>query len=416
MKLKPYDSYTPIDGKWLSSIPESWTNTKIKFETKFTTGWTPSSGDDSLYDGDYLWANISDIGDRYLSDTKKRIGDDALKLSNIPLSKAGSLLFSFKLSVGHVSICTTDMYTNEAIATFPAGSDIHISYGYYAYPIFIVKNASENIYGAKLLNQDLIKNAFIALPKFNDQVKISNFLDLQTKKLDTLISKQEKLIELLQEKRQAIISHAVTKGLDPDVHMKNSGVEWIGDTPENWKIVQFRHMVSILNGSDYKHVETDDGDYPVIGSGGEFKRASEWLYDGPSVLLGRKGTIDRPLFINGKFWVVDTMFYTKIKENINPKYAYYCSKIIPFDFFSSSTALPSMTQDDLKSIKFSIPKNYDEQEKVVEFIEDKLSTIDSLILKSLDSINLVKEHRTALISAAVTGKIDVRDYNLEEAF
>jgi len=94
---------------------------------------------------------------------------------------------------------------------------------------------------------------------------------------------------------------------------KDSGVAWLGEVPGHWEVVQFKQFVDIQNGADHKHVEQDDG-YPVLGSGGCFAYASEYLYDGESVLLGRKGTIDKPLYMMGRFWTVDTMYWTKIKN------------------------------------------------------------------------------------------------------
>jgi type I restriction enzyme S subunit len=135
---------------------------------------------------------------------------------------------------------------------------------------------------------------------------------------------------------------------------KPSGVEWLGDVPEHWKLCRLKFMAKIKNGQDYKAVEVEDG-YPVIGSGGQFSYASEFTYDKESVLLGRKGTIDKPLYIDEPFWTVDTMYYTEINKNIYPKYLYYLALTIQFGRYSTSTALPSMTQEHLGNFIFAIP-------------------------------------------------------------
>ena len=259
------------------------------------------------------------------------------------------------------------------------------------------------------LNCDAIKDVKIALPDIQIQKNISNFLDHETAQIDTLIAKQEKLIELLKEKRQAVISHAVTKGLNPDVAMKDSGVEWLGEVPEHWEIGRLKNVLSIKNGRDYKNVEIEEDGYPVYGSGGIFKRSSEYLYDGTSVLFGRKGTVDKPLLVNGKFWTVDTMFYSELGNNINPEYAYFQSVGFPFDKLSTNTALPSMTQEDLLNLGFAIPP-LSEQIEISKFITQYLEKNCSLMEKAKQAIQLMQERRTALISAAVTGKIDVRNW------
>jgi type I restriction enzyme, S subunit len=135
---------------------------------------------------------------------------------------------------------------------------------------------------------------------------------------------------------------------------KPSGVEWLGDVPEHWEVVQFKHLVDIHNGADHKHIEQAEG-YPVLGSGGPFACASEFLYDGESVLLGRKGTIDRPLHVTGRFWTVDTMYWTKIRNNVSGRFSYYTALTIPFAYYSTNTALPSMTKGSLNGHLVSRP-------------------------------------------------------------
>ena len=125
--------------------------------------------------------------------------------------------------------------------------------------------------------------------------------------------------------------------------------------------------LKIKNGKDYKHVEVEEGGYPVYGSGGVFKRSSSFLFDGTSVLFGRKGTIDKPLVVNGKFWTVDTMFYSEIFSNADADFIYYQATLFPFDLLSTNTALPSMTQEDLLQLGFIIPP-LEEQKTIVACI------------------------------------------------
>ena len=252
------------------------------------------------------------------------------------------------------------------------------------------------------------RTIFVPSPPHREQSQIATFLDRETTRIDTLIEKKQRFIELLEEKRQAVITHAVTKGLDPNVPMKDSGVEWIGEVPAHWEKCQLKNLAAVCNGRDYKTVEDPDGQYPVIGSGGQFAWASECLYDGESVLFGRKGTIDKPLYINGPFWTVDTMFYTLLSKRAIGKYVYYVATIIPYDSLSTNTALPSMTQEDLSSLNLTVPDTA-EQSQIATFLDRETTRIDTLIEKTRQSIELLKERRSALITAAVTGKIDVRE-------
>jgi type I restriction enzyme S subunit len=186
---------------------------------------------------------------------------------------------------------------------------------------------------------------------------------------------------------------------------KDSGVEWLGEVPKHWLMGALKHMAWIRNGRDYKDVEGAEGDYPVIGSGGQFSTATQFLYDGESVLLGRKGTIDKPLYVNGRFWTVDTMFYTEIFNRSDAKFLYYCALAIPFRYYSKNTALPSMTQEDLSNNPIAIPP-IQEQTQIARFLDHETARIDALIAEQKRLIELLKEKRQAVISHAVTKGLD----------
>lgn len=186
---------------------------------------------------------------------------------------------------------------------------------------------------------------------------------------------------------------------------KDSGVEWLGDVPECWSVCRLKNLATIKNGQDYKLVQADHG-YPVMGSGGQFTFASKFMYDKPSVLLGRKGTIDKPLYINEPFWTVDTMYYTELNESVDAKYFYYLALTIQFSRYSTNTALPSMTQENLSNYYFSTPTIKFERNKIAEFLDHETSKIDNLIEKQQQLIELLKEKRQAVISHAVTKGLD----------
>ncbi len=181
---------------------------------------------------------------------------------------------------------------------------------------------------------------------------------------------------------------------------KDSGVEWLGEVPAHWEVVPMKRLLDIQNGSDHKHVEVEEG-HPVYGSGGVFAFASDFLHDGDSVLLGRKGTIDRPLFVNGRFWTVDTMYWSRIRAGAVPKFAYYSALSIPFSLYSTNTALPSMTKGALNSHPVLLP-TWSEQLNVVAFLDREISKIDALVAEQERLIALLKEKRQAVISHAVT--------------
>ncbi|MGP6136989.1 restriction endonuclease subunit S [Enterobacter chuandaensis] len=213
-KYKAYPEYKDSGVEWLGEIPEKWTVSKVKYLAPFQVGWTPPTKNDANFIGNNLWVNISDLKDKFISTSAKFISNKAAKEASMNITPAGSLLYSFKLSVGAVSFSECDLYTNEAIASFLKNAHLPLSYLYYALPIFIIENASTNIYGAKILNQELIKNSFLLAPECSESEKIADFLDHETAKIDTLIQKQLQQIELLKERRTALISAAVTGKID----------------------------------------------------------------------------------------------------------------------------------------------------------------------------------------------------------
>ena len=166
-----------------------------------------------------------------------------------------------------------------------------------------------------------------------------------------------------------------------------------------------KHCMKIKNGMDYKHIETEAG-IPVIGSGGQFAYASDFLYDGEVVFFGRKGTIDKPLYFKGKFWAVDTMFYAIPQKNINGKYLYYQGMTIPFKYYSTSTALPSMTQTDLGNNPICLPSLF-EQNEIVRHLDIEIGKLDKVLEASRRKISLLQERKQIIINDVVTGKVKV---------
>ena len=151
---------------------------------------------------------------------------------------------------------------------------------------------------------------------------------------------------------------------------KDSGIEWIGEIPKHWEVKRLKDLAEIQGGRDSKDVELEEGKYPIYGSGGIFGRASKCLHSKPSVLLGRKGTIDKPLFVTEPFWSVDTMFYTDIKKNVEPKFFYYQCLTIQFGLYLYGSAVPSMSSSVLKRLLLPVPP-FLTQEAIAHYLDTK---------------------------------------------
>ena len=263
------------------------------------------------------------------------------------------------------------------------------------------------------MTQTDLGNHLMCFPPTFEQRTIASYLDQKVGQIDALISEKEKMVEDLKAYRSSLITETVTKGLNKEVKMKDCGLEWLGMVPEHWEILPFKRGVSINNGRDYKHVQSEDG-YPVIGSGGQFAFASDYLYDGEVILLGRKGTIDKPRYFNGKFWTVDTMFYAIPNQKCIAKYMYYQALTIPFSLYSTDTALPSMTQTDLGNHLMCFPPT-SEQRTIASYLDYKVDQIDALISELEHQLSDLKSYKSSLITEAVTGKIDLRDWQTKQS-
>ena len=250
---------------------------------------------------------------------------------------------------------------------------------------------------------DILKRQ-VAFPSLDIQNKIVAFLNKKTTEIDSLIGIENQQIDKLKDYKQAVIRDAVTKGLISNVPMKDSGNEWIGFIPTEWNVCRFKNVITIANG---KEIEVDGGEIPVYGSGGIFKYTDRPLFTGSSLLLGRKGTIDKPMLVNGSFWTVDTMFYTSEIRNIDEKFLFYCAKtLINFDFYKSGSVLPSMTQTELNNIYITYP-DIKTQKEIALFLDNKCAEIDTLISIKQKKIDDLNEYKKSLIYEYVTGKKEV---------
>ncbi|EOX8979149.1 restriction endonuclease subunit S [Enterobacter hormaechei] len=266
--------------------------------------------------------------------------------------------------------------------------------------------------------QDMSYQDFILidlpLPPYNEQKIIAAFLNYEISRIDKLVAKQQQLIELLKEKRQAVISHAVTKGLNPDVPMKDSGVEWLGDVPKHWKCGYLRWYISVssgtyLNNKDFETDESNDCINPVIGGNGVMGFTSK-INDENCLIVGRVGALCGNVHqIRRACWVTDNALKISYGCDFDVDYLEMYLKVLDLNKLANHNAQPLITGTMIKEQVAIIP-SIDEQKNITKFIQSKVGKIDLLIQKSSEAVDKIKERRTALISAAVTGKIDVRDW------
>ena len=339
---------------WIGSIPKEWKTERIK--ALF------SERNERDCQGKTLLSVSQYFGIRPKSETDLADSHIAESYDDYKEVRKGDFVMNIMLAWnGSYAVSDYDGIVSPAYCVFKFRKDCCKKYFHYllrtdGYPSAF-KTMSRGVIDSRLrLYPEQFYTFPVIIPSVDEQQRIADYLDKKCAEIDGLIELQEQMIAQLTDYKQSVITEAVTKGINPDAQLVPSGIDRIGDVPEEWKVCQLKRFLLFQNGQDYKEIEVKEGDgFPVYGSGGIFTYAERYMYDGESVLFGRKGTVNRPLYVNCKFWTVDTMYYTIPKKDVNCKFMYYVATTLPFDKYSTSTALPSMTQTILGNLKVAIP-------------------------------------------------------------
>lgn len=446
MRFKPYPRYKASGVEWLGDVPVEWESWRLRFGIELN----PSKSECANLARDTMvtflpMEAISENGEidrqreKPISEVETgytyfRDGDVVMaKITPCFENGKGARVAGLANGIG--------FGTTELVVARSTGK----TDGRFVQWLFMSqpfrKLGEGHMYGAggqKRLPDDFVRNFSIAWPSPNEQFAIANFLDHETAKIDTLIAKQETMISLLKEKRQAVISHAVTKGLDPTVAMKPSGLKWLGDVPEHWMTSPIKHIMSMSSGGTPNKDRPDfwDGAHPwasakdlkvealadtqdhiselAISEGGAT------LVEPGAVLIVVRGMIllhTLPVTVN----VVPMAINQDLKAlrsgpNCDPGYLAALlrglSKEILGRTDQAAHGTKALRESDWIGMHVPLPPIAD-QLAIVQHISSTSTKIDTLIAKAQQAIVLQKEHRTALISAAVTGKIDVRNEVIE---
>ena len=416
-RYQKYPEYKDSGVEWMDKIPKHWTLTKTSRLFKISMGQTILK-EDLVEEGEWPVFSATE-GDQYLG----RIDTPTvrLKVGDIVIPARGNSIGSVKLVKEKATTTQTTIYCKQYPQVF-----IFPEYSYY-YMVGGRKNLFRFTQTAipQITTEEVACNPLVIPPLF-EQTQIARFLDHETAKIDTLIEKQQQLIKLLKEKRQAVISYAVTKGLNPQVPMKDSGVEWLGEVPAHWGYKKLKTLYKQMKRQGYSNYEVLSvyRDYGVIQKSSRDDNLNKTPEDLSSYQLVEKGdlVINKMKAWQGSLGVSD---YTGITS---PDYVVYTSHHSDYDKFIhyalraqhmpgvyrsiSNGIRPSQWR--LEPVKFEqlfifIPTK-EEQQEIVKYIEVQTKKIDLLTAKCLSAMQFMQERRTALISAAVTGKIDVRNW------
>ena len=438
---RPYPKYKPSGVEWLGEVPEHWKVAPFKWQIDRNDGGVWGDDPDGTNDTIVLRSTEQSVNGHWkLDDPAPR------KLSKSEINAAllieGDLLFTkssgSSLHIGKTTLVTAEIeamrccYSNfmqriRTAKTFTPELAWYVLNNDLARLQFdILSNSST---GLANLNGTMVGQIIVPVAPISEQHQIADFLDRECGKLDALQAKQERLIELLKEKRQALISHAVTRGLDPTAKLKPSGIEWLGDVPEHWKLVSFGQCVAITGGQvdptvepflNYvmiapNHIESKMGNILALETATE-QGAESGKY------LCKKGDVIyskiRPALAKACLCPQDQvlcsadMYPMRGMLGLTNEFLLKVLLTAEFTAFaimeSDRVAMPKLNRETLATTRLPIPP-LAEQRAIVAHLDEKCGKIDQLKAKAERGIELLKERRSALISAAVTGKIDVRE-------
>ena len=438
MGYPKYDSYKETGIDWIGDIPSHWKQVKFKYIGNLMNGYAFNSNDYIDKEGIPI-IRIGDIKKEIEWDKVKRVPSEYKeKLDNDFLVKNEDILLALTgATIGKSSIFNYEKTAllNQRVGVIRSNKSNSKFVYYYLNSNTFNKFINFTSYGGAQENigKEDINNLWIILPPLKEQKNIKNFLNKETSRIDKLIEKKEKLIELLEEKRKAVITHYVTKGLDPDAPMKDSGIEWLGEIPEHWDVMRLKYNIKLNPSKKEANINNDDRvtflpmeniheDGTINNEGKLFKEIdNRFTYFRENDVLLAKIT---PCFENGKSTLAKDLYNSvgfgtteihvlRARENIYNKFLYYIIRSHPFLKIGEAQMTGSAGQ---KRISKSFINNYsqgippiEEQKEIVKYLEEILYRIKKLRSKIEKQISNLKEYRQALITNAVTGKIDVRN-------
>lgn len=441
-KYNTYPNYEYSGLSWLGDMPSHWNLRKSKY--LFNKVQRPVREVDGVVtafrDGQVtLRANRRTDG---FTQSLKEIGYQGVRVGDL-------LVHAMDGFAGAIGVSDSEGKCSPvcSVCTPKLKHKIHMAYyGYLVRQLAVTDFISSLAKGIRERSTEFryseFSNLELVIPPVNEQQKIANFLDHETAKIDTLIEKQKQLIDLLKEKRQAIISHAVTKGLNPDAPMKDSGVEWLGEVPAHWEVKPLKFLMSNEKGavkagpfgSHLKNSDMEGSDIKVVTqknvisrnfdvgdsmiSHEKYRELEGFTIFKDDILVSTRGTIGKTAIYDRDDAAILHPCLIRLQVNQDLVYPDFVALLIQESGYameqifvnSNATTIEVIYSENLINTIICLPPSLTEQKKVLNFIAKRKGYFDTLISKAQAGIELTKERRVALISSAVTGKIDVRNW------
>ncbi|MFN9415505.1 MAG: restriction endonuclease subunit S [Pirellula sp.] len=451
MSLAKYSDTTDSGIEWLGEVPLHWSVVRLRRVAELNPSKSEVSDLDRELSVSFLpMEAVGDDGTIQLEHTRSigavENGYTYFREGDVTLAKITPCFENGKGAIMRGLLNGIGFGTTELIVVRPRPKHTTSGYLHWLFMSSHFRHIGEStMYGAggqKRVPGDFVRNFATAIPPLNEQRAIASFLDVETSKIDGLVSEQRRLIELLKEKRQAVISHAVTKGLNPNAPLKPSGIQWLGDVPQHWEIACLKHYASTVNGFGFSSSDFQDDGVPFIRAG----NIKNKTISPPEIFLPQEvvATYERVVLMAGDIVIsmvgsdpkvtesavgqvgiipdslagaVPNQNVVILRENpdfIEKRYLFYtlCSTAYRnhLNVFSHKLANQSIISSSLLvAAKFAFPA-IEEQREIIDYLDSTVAVSNRLLAEAERAIELLQERRTALISAAVTGKIDVRGF------
>lgn len=420
--MKTYDTYKDSGIEWIGQIPEHWEVKRVGYYLNFSRGLSITKK--NLKDEGIPCVNYGEIHSKYgfCVDPEKHflkcVDKEYIKTSNKSLLQRGDFVFADTSEdiegSGNFTCLDSDTPTFAGYHTIILRQN-QIDYKFLAYYFDSLEYRNQirsAVYGIKVysITQAILKETSLIHPPKSEQTAIANYLDRKTAEIDQLIADKKRLVVLYQEEKTAIINQAVTKGINPDAKLKDSGIEWLGDIPEHWEVKKLKYVVKVSSGEGIKSEKIKpEGDYPVYGGNGILGFTSDFNSNSDDIIIGRVGAkCGNVRLVMKEKWISDNALVAIQTSNDSKEFLTVQLQNMNLNDLANKNAQPLITGTMIKE-KLGVfpPKN--EQTAIVQHIEKESARINAKITQAEECIKLLTEYRTALISEVVTGKVKVID-------
>lgn len=307
--------------------------------------------------------------------------------------------------LGGIGFGTTELH----VLTPSPGLDGRFLYYITASPAFrrLGEASMTGAAGQKRVTEDFVRDFRISVPPIAHQRAIADYLDRETARLDALVAAKERVLGLLAEKRRALITRAVTRGLDPRAPLRDSGIPWLGEIPVHWTVKKLAFLASLKSGDSITADDIkDDGPYPVYGGNGLRGYTDRFTHDGEYPLIGRQGALCGNInYATGQFWASEHAVVVAPREEIAVRWLGELLRAMDLNQYSVSAAQPGLSVETIAALRVPLPPQ-DTQLEIIGYVAEATTRLDALRMATGRSIALLRERRAALIAAAVTGQID----------